>query len=355
MRDFFLTFVATKSVSGDEAAAADLVTRYAEGFGATVTRVGHNIIFRYGRAETGEPRLLLNSHIDTVPPNGAYTFDPWTPFEKDGALYGLGSNDAKGCVTAMLATAEWLFTTKAQIAGEVVFCFVAEEETGGKGGVQAVLDALGPLDGALIGEPTSLKPCTAQRGMLLLTCTACGRSGHVANALAQNTLNAIHLAVGDIATLDAMRFEPHALLGETRAQVTQIAGGLAVNQIPDRCEFVVDLRTTPNLDHDALVAEIRGRLKSDVKVRSKRYEPKFTPAGSRIAAVCHAVAGEGVPSNTTSDWAFLGEIPAVKIGPGDTNRSHMPDEYLCWAELEAGVGFYKEAVTRFFTPEIRPT
>jgi acetylornithine deacetylase len=340
--------VATPSVSGQEGRIADQVASWVEGWGARVQRQGHNLWFSVG---SGPRRLLVNSHLDTVPPCAGWTLEPQVPVWREGRLYGLGSNDAKGCVTAMLLAARGLIENSQALEGqgEVVFAFTAEEETGGKG-LGTVLPTLGALDAAVVGEPTGLKPCTAQRGMLLLRCVAQGRSAHVAHALAAEAQNAIHLAAQDISTLAELRFPAHPLLGEARAQVTQIQGGLARNQVPDRCEFFVDIRTTPGMEHEAVAKQLSGVLRSEVIVHSARYLPKSTASSEPIvrAAVAASEGMTPVGSSTASDWAFLGNVPAVKVGPGDTLRSHKPDEYLALVELEAGVAFYQRLIRGYF-------
>ncbi|RKH13451.1 M20/M25/M40 family metallo-hydrolase [Corallococcus sp. CA053C] len=328
--------VATPSVSGDEARIADLVASQAESWGARVHRQGHNVWFSVG---SGPKRVLVNSHLDTVKPCAGWNTEPHEPVWKDDTLYGLGANDAKGCVTAMLLTAKALLTEGAPKGVECVFALTAEEETGGQG-LGPLLSTLGPLDAAIVGEPTSLKPCTAQRGMLLLRCVAHGKSGHVAHA--HGLENAILKAARDIQAVSALRFPAHPLLGEARAQVTQVSGGLSRNQVPDRCEFFVDLRTTPGMDHAKVAEQVGAALESQVVVHSARYLPKGTDAGHPLVRAAVAASGEAtVGSSTTSDWAFLGEVPAVKVGPGDTLRSHQANEYLTRAELEAGLAFYR--------------
>lgn len=342
LQDLLQQLVNIPSLSGQEGPAADFVANLVEGWGIPVHRLGHNVWFELGQ---GGPRLLLASHLDTVPPCAGWEGDPWQAAWSCGRLTGLGANDAKGCVAALLGAAHAL--KDAEFHGTAVFAFTAEEETGGVHGMGQALSHFGPLDAALVGEPTGLHPCIAQRGMLLLECTAKGESGHVAHAaLAEN---AIHKASRDIARLSAMAFESHDLLGVTKAQVTQVQGGLRTNQVPDACAFTVDLRTTPNLDHAELAQRIAMELESEVKVRSARYVPKATPAQSPIAQAAKEASGKAfVGSSTTSDWAFLGDLPAVKIGPGDTHRSHRANEFLLAAELEAGAAFYAQAVQRFF-------
>lgn len=341
--------VGTPSVSGEEGPIADLLQDLLTTKGFTVQRQGHNLWFSFG--QKGGSRLLLNSHLDTVPPCAGWEGDPFTPVWHGPRLQGLGSNDAKGCVSAMLLAAFEL--SKQDLDGEVVVALSAEEETGGQG-IATILDQLGPFDGAVVGEPTGLRVCAAQRGMLLLKCTARGQSGHVANAQMLGAENAIHKAARDIARIAAMDFPAHPLLGSQKAQVTQIQGGLRRNQVPDACEFFIDLRTGPDQDHAALTADFQRQLESEVTVHSQRYLPKGTDPNHAIVRAALQAAGKAGPvgSGTTSDWAFLGNIPAVKVGPGDTFRSHSPNEYLTLPELEAGAAFYANLVTTFFQLQV---
>lgn len=334
--------VALPSVSGHESAIANTVQALLESWGATVQRQGHNLWAEVGQ---GAPRLLLNSHLDTVPPCAGWSGDPQVPVWQGERLVGLGANDAKGCVTAMLMAFRQLLQTP-PTEGTVVLALTAEEETGGQG-LATILDQLGHLDAAIVGEPTGLQVCAAQRGMLLLKVIAHGEGAHVAHAHLGD--NAIHKAAKDIAKLAQLRFEPHPLLGETRAQVTQVEGGLARNQVPDACTLFVDLRTTPNLDHAELAQSFAAELEGEVKVHSARYHPKATDPTHPIVKAALKAAGKASPvgSATTSDWAFLGAIPAVKVGPGDTHRSHRPDEWISKSELEAGVAFYQAVIPAY--------
>lgn len=335
--------VAIPSLSGQEAQAADFVAGLAESWGYKVQRFHNNVWFEAGQ---GEPRLLMLGHLDTVPPCQGWEGDPFKPVWHEGHLTGLGANDAKGPVSCILAAAKALSTEK--LEGTVVFTLSAEEETGSDTGIGQLLPMLGSLDAALVAEPTNLQPCISQRGMLVLSCTAHGQGAHVAHAFLGK--NAIHKASQDIVRLAGMVFESHPLLGATKPQVTQIQGGMTRNQVPDSCEFFVDLRTTPNLQHEELAERIAGELESEVKIHSTRYRPKATDAFEPIAQAALS-AGRGkifVGSATTSDWAFLGDIPTVKVGPGDTHRSHRPNEFITAKELQEGVVFYQQAARNYF-------
>jgi acetylornithine deacetylase len=335
--------VSTPSVSGDEGNIANNLSGILYGEGFRIQREGNSIWYTLGKRE--RPHLLLLTHLDTVPPCAGWNSNPFKAHIEDGKLIGLGANDAKGSVAAMIITAREI--QHRDFDGSITFAFVADEERSGEG-IRTIKPKLGHIDAALIGEPTGLQVCTAQRGLLILRCTAHGKASHAAHAHLGE--NAIHKAVRDISRLVAMEFEAHENLGATRAEVTQITGGLARNQVPDRCDFFVDLRTTPNLDHATVAAEIGVRLESEVAMHSHRYEPVATNRSELVvrAALEVADSSAGVSSVTTSDWAFLKGIPAVKVGPGNTNRSHRPNEYLLLSELETGVVFYTRFIHTYF-------
>lgn len=335
--------VSTPSVSGSEDAIASKLSELLSGEGFHVKREGNSIWFTLGKGD--RPHLLLLSHLDTVPPCAGWNSDPFTAHIENGKFTGLGANDAKGSVAAMIMTAREIWHS--DFEGSISFAFVADEERSGEG-IRTVLPKLGHLDAAVVGEPTALQVCTAQRGLLILRCTAHGKASHAAHPHLGE--NAIHKAARDISRLAAMEFEAHEELGTTRAQVTQITGGLARNQVPDRCEFFVDLRTTPNLDHAAIAREISAALESEVAMHSDRYQPVATNASEIIVRAALETAGvsAGIGSVTTSDWAFLKGVPAVKVGPGDSARSHRPNEYLLLSELENGVAFYSQLIATYF-------
>jgi len=335
--------VSTPSVSGNEGNIASNLSEILSDEGFGIQREGNSIWFTLGKGE--RPHLLLLSHLDTVPPCASWNGDPFKAHIEDGKLIGLGANDAKGSVAAMIITAREI--QNRNVEGSITFAFVADEERGGEG-IRTIKPKLGDIDAAVVGEPTGLQVCTAQRGLLILRCTAHGKASHAAHAHLGE--NAIHKAARDISRLAVMEFDGHEDLGTSRTEVTQITGGLARNQVPDRCEFFVDMRTTPNLDHATIADEIAATLESEVAIHSHRYEPVETNGSEVVvrAALEAANASAGIGSVTTSDWAFLKGIPAVKVGPGHTNRSHRPNEYLLLSELEKGVAFYSRFIHTYF-------
>ena len=335
--------VSTPSISGNENQIASNLSGILSEEGFRIQREGNSIWFTLGKGE--KPHLLLISHLDTVPPCAGWNSDPIKALIDDGKVIGLGANDAKGSVAAMISTAREIQHRDCE--GSITFAFVADEERGGEG-MRTIKPKLGHVDAAVVGEPTGLQVCTAQRGLLILRCTAHGKASHAAHAHLGE--NAIHKAARDISRLAVMEFDAHEDLGASRPEVTQITGGLARNQVPDRCEFFVDLRTTPNLDHATIADEIAATLESEVAIHSHRYEPVATNGSEVVvrAALKAANASAGIGSVTTSDWAFLKGIPAIKVGPGDTNRSHRPNEYLLLSELKEGVAFYSRFIQTYF-------
>jgi acetylornithine deacetylase len=338
------------SVSGNEEAVVAFVFGVLRDAGLPAVQMGRNVCVTIG--SPGARHLLFHSHLDTVPPAANWPGDPYAADWVDGKLVGIGANDAKGCVAAMMWAVRELAAL--DLPGQVTLALTVEEETGGKDGIQAFLSSfrgggegvLTHLTAAIFGEPTSLRACIAQRGLLLLRITAEGTAAHVAHGKPET--NAIHRAARDIARLEALTWEPHPILGAMQAQVTQIQGGTARNQIPAACEYFVDFRTTPNYSHELITDCVRQTLESNLIVHSERYHPRDTDRGESIvqAALKHASQSEPVGSHTVSDWAFC-DLPAVKIGPGDTHRSHTAGEYLLLEELEAGIDFYRECTLTY--------
>ncbi len=342
------------SVSGDEQRIAGFVQQRLESLGLTARRDGRNVWAELGDAE--RPRLLLNSHLDTVPPAAGWPHDPFQPRIEDGRISGLGANDAKGCVCAILEAVARLkrrLDAGQRLGGTVVVALTCEEETTGAG-LCETLPKLRPIDAAIVGEPTSLVPMIAQRGLLIVRVEHRGRAGHPANVTPEAACNAVQHAADDLLRLRAFDWGPaHSLLGSPHGHVTRIEGGRALNAIPDLCRFWIDIRTTPAESHDALIRRLRARLTGELHVHSQRLEPIETPADAAIVrAVLRALPDrQPAGSATMSDMVFLRGIPAVKIGPGDSRRSHTAGEYITAEELEAGAAAYERIALEYVGAE----
>ncbi|TWT44580.1 Acetylornithine deacetylase [Phycisphaerae bacterium RAS1] len=346
-----LRLTSIKCLSGQEAAVADAIQSELAAAGIAVRRLGDNVVCEIGDAP--RPRLLVNSHLDTVPPAAGWTSDPWTPRWENRRITALGANDAKASVCAMIEAVLALRESQSRgiaCEGTVILALTTEEETTGRG-LRETLPALLPIDAALVGEPTDLIPMIAQRGLLILRCTARGRTSHPANTPANTGDNAIINALQAVAQLRSFDWgPPHAMLGACHAHVTKIAGGVATNVIPDACEFWVDVRTTPEQPHQEIVEQLRSHLACEVQVHSDRMAPVHTEPGAAIVRAIRLVFPEREPrgSATMSDMVTLQGIPSVKIGPGLSARSHTPDEYITIDELMAGAVAYERICRAYF-------
>ncbi len=337
------------SPSGQEDAVVARLEDAFRALGLKPERHGRNLTAVLDGGEG--PLLLLNSHTDTVPVGEEWTKEPLSATIEDGRIYGRGTNDAKGPLTAMILGASRAFSIDAP-KGRVLIAASCEEEVLGQG-LEKLLPLLPRPDAAVVGEPTGLRPAVAQKGLIVLEITAVGRSAHAAHG---GGVNAIEAAARDVLALSKLRFEKrHAALGSPSLHVTQINGGARHNVIPDRCKLVVDIRTTPDYAIDEIVGAVKAAVEGDVHVRSSRLGSVETdPAHAVVQAALRAnPAAKAYGSPTLSDWVFLKGIPTVKVGPGESKRSHTPDEYIEVAELEAGVAFYERLIREYFAKASR--
>ena len=358
VHDLHADLVRFPSLSREEAEIADFVEATMRGVdGLAVGRLGDNVWASLG---DGDDLLLLCSHLDVVPPSAEHPYPPFEPTIVDGKVYGRGAVDAKASGASMLcALAELAASGWRPRRGRVVVALTVCEETGGadNGMVhcrEALFGhALPQVSAALIGEPTELRPCLAQKGLLILTATAHGTTAHAARAHLGD--NALTRAARDLVALDAFTFpQLDPLLGRPSATATVIEGGTAKNVVPDRCTFTIDVRSTPAATHAELAATVADLFESEVAVYSDRLVPCRTDPDARIARATTAALDElGMPaepfgSPTASDWIFIADVPAVKIGPGRSELSHTPDEHVESRQLDAAVAAYAEIARRYF-------
>ena len=327
--------VAIPSESGQEGQVVDRLEALFCDLGWPARRHGQNLYATIG-AEQG-PLVLFNSHTDTVPVGQGWTRDPLGELV-DGRIYGRGSNDAKGCLVAMIVGAARHLARGGK--GRVCVAATCEEEVMGQG-LEALLPLLPRPDAALVGEPTRLQPAVAQKGLMVLEITAHGRSAHAAHGGGENAITRLAPDLVALASLELDRVHP--FLGPSTLAVTQIQGGTRHNVIPDRCTCVVDIRLTPAYTPAEIVALVGERVSGEVRVRSDRLAPVETALHEPVVRAVLRARPDAVPygSPTLSDWVFLRGIPTVKIGPGDSLRSHTADEYITVDELEAGAAFYE--------------
>jgi len=339
--------VSTPSLSGEEAELAALVLELARSWGLGAEPAGRNVVIRTGSGS--RPRLLLNSHLDTVAPVSGWTHDPFSPRDEDGRISGLGANDAKGCVTAMLCAAAG--AAGRRLSGEVVLALTVDEEIGGGDGLEKLIGELDPLDAAVIGEPTGLDICCAQKGLLILEVATSGVARHAAHAHRLPGANAIQEAARAISALDGWSPGPeHPLLGPVTCHVTTVEGGSRRNVIPDRCVFCLDIRTVDDGAIGDIVEQVRSITGAEVRIRSDRLRSFSTDPESVIAHAARRARASSriIGSATLSDAVWTRHLPTIKVGPGRTERSHTAGEYVTRSELEEGVVFYARLIEEYF-------
>ena len=324
-----------RSISREEGLCADLIENYIAENGYTVSRLKNNVWTIASGFDGNRPTLLLNSHIDTVKPVDGWTFDPFIPTEKDGKIYGLGSNDAGASVVALLHT--FFLLSQENQPYNLIFSATAEEELSGKDGIELLLKELPKIDFAIVGEPTNMQLAVAEKGLMVLDCTAHGKAGHAARNEGEN---AIYKALADIEWFRNYRFpNVSEFLGEVKMSVTQINAGTQHNVVPDRCTFVVDIRSNELYYNEEILEEIKKHISCDAVPRSTRLSSSATPLNHPIIVKAKETGREIFGSPTLSDQALM-PFPSVKIGPGKSSRSHTADEFVEIKEIEQGIKTY---------------
>lgn len=334
--------IQTPSFSGEEDKTGDLIQSWLQFHNIETNRNENNIWAVNKYFDADKPSILLNSHHDTVKPNKAYTRDPFQASIEEGRLYGLGSNDAGGCLVSLLATFVHFYNQK-DLKYNIVMVASAEEEAIRKKGLESMLPLIPPIDFAIVGEPTLLDLAVAEKGLLVLDCYADGVPGHAAH-IKENM--AIYKAVKDISWIENYVFDKVSeVLGPIKMTVTQINAGKQHNVVPAECHFVIDVRVNDKYTNLEVVDLISKHLES-------RVVPRSTNLNSSSIALNHPIVNAGISlghqtygSPTMSDQAIL-SCQSLKLGPGDSLRSHSADEFIYVQEIEDGIDFYKEIVTK---------
>lgn len=327
------------SVSCEERKVSDYLFAKFLDWGISAERSGCNIICRHKDFDSAKPTLMLCAHIDTVAPNKEYGFDPFCP-DQDAfpqAVFGLGSNDDGGSVAAMTAAFRW-FEGKS-LPFNLILVLSAEEEKSGRGGMQSLWPERlsGFVSRAIVGEPTGMDAAIAERGLIVLDGTASGVSGHAARDEGEN---ALYKAVDDIQRLRSHKFRKiSATMGDVHLAVTQINGGTVHNVVPDRCTFIVDIRPTDAYDNAELVDELRKECSSSLVARNLSHKSSASYKNSELVECALRMGRRTFISPTTSDWMLI-DCDAIKMGPGDSSRSHKKNEYLLYSELYEAIDIY---------------
>ncbi len=336
--------IAIPSFSKSEDKTADLLEEFIHSYGVKSHRKGNNVWFFNQHYDANKPSVLLNSHHDTVKPNDGYTHNPFEAIEIDGKLFGLGSNDAGGCLVSLLATALHFYAQE-NLPYNIVFAASAEEEISGTGGIELIWNELGNIEIAIVGEPTQMHLAIAEKGLLVLDCEVKGKSGHAARAEGEN---AIYKALKDITWFSDYQFpKKSATLGEMKMTVSQINAGTQHNVVPDKCQFVVDIRLTDAYTHEEVLAIVAQNVSCNFKARSLRIKPSSIPITHPLVLAGIALGRNTYGSPTTSDKALM-PCTSLKIGPCDSARSHTADEFIYLNEIEEGIDLYVKLLTNFF-------
>ena len=329
--------IATPSFSKEEDNTSTLLKNFFEKKNVIPNQHLYNVWVKNKYFDSNKPTILLNSHHDTVKPNKGYTLDPFSPVEKDGKLFGLGSNDAGGSLVSLIA-AFLYFNEKEDLKYNLILAATAEEEISGHNGIESLLPQLGKIEFAIVGEPTLMNMAIAEKGLMVLDCVANGRAGHAAR---EEGDNAIYKAIKDIGWFSSYQFDKVSeLLGPVKMSVTVFeTDNKAHNVVPAQSRFVVDCRVNELYTFEEMLGIIGSNVTSDVKPRSTRLR-------SSSIAVNHPIVQAGLKmgrsyygSPTTSDKALM-PFPALKIGPGDSARSHTADEYIYLNEIKQGIELY---------------
>ncbi len=328
--------ISTPSISREEDKTASILFDFLESCGIEARRSNNNVWAKNRHFDAAKPTILLNSHHDTVKPNSAYTRDPFAPTIEGDYLYGLGSNDAGASGVSLLATFRH-FYEREDLSFNLIVAITAEEENSGAMGLESLLPELGNLDVAIVGEPTQMQAAVAERGLMVIDCIAHGKAGHAARNEGDN---AIFHAIKDIEWFNNYRFERESeLLGPVKMTTTIISAGSQHNVVPAECKFTVDIRSTDAYTNQELVEIIKSSIRSEVIPRSTRLNPSAIALDHPLVVAATGLGRETFISPTTSDQALL-SIPSLKMGVGDSARSHSANEYVLLSELREGIELY---------------
>ena len=329
--------IAVPSFSREEGGTADLIQAFLTAAGIAASRVGHNVFARNLHFDEAKPTILLNSHHDTVRPNPGYTRNPYEPIIEGGKLYGLGSNDAGGALVALITVFLYYYSRKG-LKYNLILAATAEEEISGKGGIEALLPHLPPVESAIVGEPTGMQLAVAERGLMVVDGLSTGVAGHAARNEGDN---ALYKALDDVNKIRALNFpKVSPLLGPVSLNVTVLrTENVAHNVVPSTCDFTVDVRVNELYSLEEVLHVLRASLCSQLTPRSMRLRPTSIDGQHPLVVAGKSLGLHCYGSPTTSDKSLM-PFPALKLGPGESSRSHSADEFINLAEIENGIDLY---------------
>lgn len=335
--------IETQSFSSEEEQTAALIEKWFIVNDIPFKRENNNV-WAYNKCfDASKPTLLLNSHHDTVRPNQAYTNDPFNAFVKDGKLFGLGSNDAGGCLVSLLATFVYFYAAE-NLAYNIVMVASAEEESSGKKGLNSVLKSLPELDCAIVGEPTLMQLAIAEKGLLVLDVKVKGTPSHAAH---QNEDNAIYKTIPVMEWFKNYSYEKISdQLGPVKMTVTQINAGKQHNVVPSECDLVIDIRVNDCYTNYEILQIVKDNVNAEISPRSMNLSSSSIPESHGLVQAGIALGRTTYGSPTLSDQSVL-SCQSLKLGPGDTLRSHSADEFIYVNEIEEGIQLYIKILEDF--------
>lgn len=334
--DLLQQLISIPSFSKEEDKTAGLLVGFMKYHGMEPMRKGNNVWAKNKFFDANKPTILLNSHHDTVKPNPGYTRDPFTANVENGKLFGLGSNDAGGPLVSLLMTFLY-FHELSDLKYNFVLAATAEEEISGTGGIELIWKDLPKIDFAIVGEPTLTDIAIAEKGLLVLDCVSQGKAGHAAR---EEGVNAIYKALEDIEWFRNYKFPKISeALGEIKMSVTMITAGQAHNQVPPECKFTVDIRVTDAYTLEEIVEVVKKNVTCIATPRSLRMRPSGVSSDHPLAKAGKQIGKKLYGSPTTSDQALI-PVQSIKMGPGDSARSHSADEFIYLKEIEEGIESY---------------
>ncbi|MCB0438215.1 MAG: M20 family metallo-hydrolase [Mangrovimonas sp.] len=334
--------IETPSFSSEEEQTAQHIESWFKQQGIPFTRTHHNVWATNKYFDESKPTLLLNSHHDTVKPNNGYTKDPFTAIVEEGKLYGLGSNDAGGCLVSLLATFAYFYDKK-ELKYNLVIVASAEEESSGPNGLNSMLSVIPKIDVAIVGEPTLMNLAIAEKGLVVFDAVVKGTPSHAAHP---NEDNAIYNTVPVLEWFKEYRFEKvSSVLGEVKMTVTQINAGKQHNAVPANVDLVVDVRVNDQYTNKEIAEILQKEAPCSLTPRSLRLNSSSIPQEHALVQAGLAIGRSTYGSPTLSDQAVL-SCPSLKLGPGDSTRSHSADEFIHLQEIEEGIIIYIELLNK---------
>lgn len=330
------TLISTQSFSREEDNTFKVLKTFFDTKGIETKSVNNNLWAVNKHFDESKPTILLNSHHDTVKPNNGYTNNPLDAFEKDGKLYGLGSNDAGGCLVSLIM-AFTHFYNQENLKYNICMLCTAEEEISGANGMELAYKHIPEIDFAIVGEPTLLDAAISEKGLIVVDCYAKGEAGHAAR---EEGVNALYKAVDDISWIKSFEFPKISeTLGKVKMSATVIESGKQHNVVPDLCHYILDIRVTDAYSNDEIIEILNKNLQAEVTPRSLRLKPSSISENHPIVQAAINSGSKTYGSPTLSDQALM-NVPSLKMGPGDSARSHTPNEYIYLEEIEQGIEKY---------------